>query len=211
MLAFCRGGRTTPNVAGVKVERSDDDCRLEVEDATLRVEATQVLRVWSVKERGTIIDARNELTADVEVTADKVSVRWTHHVSLEKIFGTGGQLLKGVDPSRFLGLPPDALRAGITKPFVVVEGCDANGCSAEGPRAPGGVPVRIGYMPSIGPVVTINTTKPLIPRVHELIAASLGPGQQDGPATNHVHEHDGIRYQVRDETNGRTVTVTISR
>lgn len=209
MLALCRtrepAGEVREVAPGVMLRRpSPGGCSLTIEEATARYEARAVLAGWSRFDRGSLLDTENRLTTSFEISRDRISVTWTPHVPLEAIHGTGGRLLVGFDVVRVVGKPTTALRDAVSPPFVVDADCTADGCAAYGPAAPGGAPVRIGYLRrGSSLMVTIATTRELVPRVHELVAATLGPGQPGTREDEQVHVKDGVRYTVRDTSSGR--------
>jgi hypothetical protein len=201
ILAFCRAGKATPEVRdlapGVQLTRDAADfCSLEIRESPVRDEVLAVLHGWSKFDAGTQLDRRNELSVSFEITPEHVRVHWTPYVELEKIIGTGGQLIVGFDVKRVLGKPCTGLRDAVTSPFTVEQVCDADGCAAEGLRPPHGDRVRIGCLRRAGWSVKISTVRELVPRIQELITASLGSGEQDDMDSRHIVK-DGVRYVVR--------------
>ncbi|MDQ3296336.1 MAG: hypothetical protein M3619_07115 [Myxococcota bacterium] len=215
-LAFCRDAKAdqiTDIAPRTTLEKPFGKwCQLFIHKSPELIgEARVVLRRWSQLDTGTFIDTRNQLSTSLSIGAERLSVTWRAYVPLEAILGKDGQLLVGFDVKRVLGKSPLALRGAVVSPFQIAAPCGATRCAAEGPSPPGGGPVTIGIQEGTLPdiQVDLSTTRDLVPRVHTLLDASLGRGQQDGPSTHHVHRRDGIRYSVRDSDNG-VVTITIS-
>ncbi len=212
LQAFCRETKPLDEIRelapGVTAKRLDGEV-CEVEATVPAHDAlVAVLRRWSQLDEGKVLLDR--ATMDFTIAPDKTRVSWVPHVPFEQIVGTNGRLLVGLDVARVVGKAPTALKDAVSSPYKIAEGCSKDGCSAYGPRPPGGAKVRIGYLRT-GLMASIGTTPELVPRVEELITASLGPGQQEGPNTHHVHVKDGVRYLVRVSPGGSGIDVLISK
>lgn len=222
-LSFCaraKPGDVIDVAKGTTLEVwPDGGCQLYVSDVNAITEVQGLLREWSRFDNATLIDEAHELSAFVktvrqangEAPIRSVSVAWRKYTPLEKIFGRDGQLLIGFDVKRALGGKSSlALRDAVSPPFAISESdCDESGCAAFGPSLPGGQPIRIGSLARKSSLeVSLSTTRDLLPRVHQQIEASLGPGKSvDGDV---VHERDGIRYIVR-EINGDQITIALKK
>ncbi|MBA3394100.1 MAG: hypothetical protein H0T89_15745 [Deltaproteobacteria bacterium] len=215
MLTYCRDAKANEIIdigPGATLEKSSADwCQVFVQDRTMIEEARTILRRWSQWDSARFLDPEHQLSTFVSVGPERTVVGWRTYVPLEKIFATDGRLLVGFDAKRVLGKSALALRDAVSSPYRVEYGCEKNGCAAYGPSPPGGRPVRIGFLPNASPdiAVTLQTMTELVPRMHALLEASLGHGQQEGPSTVHVYRRDGIRYRVEDGDDG-DVTIRIS-
>ena len=212
VLSLCREKKLRANVdvaPGVAMERTAvDECQLLVQDPAPLDEVRTVLRRWNAS---ALVDVTDQLNVYVTDNTNAVFVRWEPFVPLEQILGADGRFLVGVNVKKVLNKVGTAMRDAVTKPFVVGPDCAVNSCAAHGPRPPGGEPVSIGMTRnSTNLIAKIATTRELVPRLHALLDASLGPGQQEGPASIHVHHHDGVRYEVRDWPDHPVVDVIIS-
>lgn len=216
ILAFCRTAKPDTDVRdlepGIRLTRwASDHCSLEITRSPAREEVIAVLRGWSQFDEGTTLDRKSALTVRFAITAEYVRVHWMPYVGLETIIGTNGQLLVGFDVSRVLGKAnATAMRKAISPPYATDQLCNADGCDAYGPHPPGGARVRIGYLPRAGLMVTIQTTSELLPRLQELITASLGSGQTDSHEQRHI-DKDGVRYEVRERSNDSVLDIVISK
>ncbi|MBA3817718.1 MAG: hypothetical protein H0X17_02420 [Deltaproteobacteria bacterium] len=211
MLTYCRDAKVNEIIdigPGATLEKSSADwCQVVVQDRAMIEEARTILRRWTQRDKARFLDPEHELSTFVFGGPERTVVGWRTYVPLEKIFATDGRLLVGFDAKRVLGKSALALRAAVSSPYRVKYGCEKNGCAAYGPSPPGGAPVRIGFLPNASPdiQVTLWTMPDLLPRMHTLLAASLGRGRQEGPSTIHVYRRDGIRYWVDDGKDGNVL------
>ncbi len=215
-LTYCREAKVNEIVdiaPGAILRRNSADwCEVFVSDGAMMEELRTVLLRWTPWDSARFVDTEHQLSTFVFGEPRFTSVAWHTYVPLEKIFATDGQLVVGFEPGRVLGKPAPALRDAVASPYRVAWNCDKSGCDAYGPSPPGGRPVRIRFLPNASPdiQITLQTMKELVPRMHALLEASLGPGQQEGPASVHVYRRAGIRYRVEDGTDG-DVAITVSR
>jgi hypothetical protein len=212
MLSFCneiKKREFADVTTGISMSRrSGDTCQLIVEGAPYLDEVRTILARWGAKD---LVDATNHLNVGVTDNSKTVFVNWEPYVPLEQIVGTEGRFLVGFDVKKVLGVAGATLRNAVATPFVIEADCAVDACAAYWQRPPGGDPVRIGITrQSSNIIATVATTRELVPRLHALLDASLGPGHQDGPATVHVHHHEGVRYEARDRAAQPVVDVIIS-
>lgn len=216
VLAYCKGRREPrelePGIALQPWARGDEPgCELVVTAPAARREIAMLLPTQQLfpdmEQHEFILDQRDAFTVRIDFRLDRTEVAWIPYVPLEAILGHDGQLLVGLDIKRALDKPA-ALPAAIAAPFTISpDTCEIFTCVAESPRIPGSDRIRIDTGRAL--MVTIPTMPELVPRVHALITNSLGFGQQVGPHTVHVHERDGIHYDVRD-VEAATIRVIIT-
>lgn len=210
MLAYCRdaaaGKHEVESIEpspGVVMSRFDG-CQLLVQSPALVDEARIVVERWGAT---SLPDERDQLDAGYVDQKTAITASWVPFVPLEQIIGTDGHVIAGFDATKAVGKTPLAIRDAVSAPLTLEPDCTIDGCRASGKRPPGGSPVSVGRLrrtPNI--LVKLETRRELMPRLYELIEASLG--EHDG---HHVYHRDGVRYVLHEWPGQPVVDIEIAK